>query len=74
MTERLTVLGMTQRSSPASPEYVTYHEAADILRVSPRTLLRYVAAGHLSPSRLPTGQPRLRRSDVESLLTPSDAA
>lgn len=60
---------MTQRPTPAQPDYLTYAEAAELLRVSVRTVSRYVADGRIDAATLPTGRPRLRRSDVESLLT-----
>ena len=50
------------------PEYLTYREAADLLRVSVRTISRYVADGRIDSALLPTGRPRLRRSEVMSLL------
>jgi len=41
-----------------------------MLRVSSRTIQRYVRDGHLPAVRLPGGRiTRIRRSDVEKLLT-----
>ena len=50
------------------PEYLTYREAADLFRVSVRTISRYVADDRLQVVLLPSGRPRLRRSEVMSLL------
>lgn len=60
---------MTQRPTSAQPDYLTYAEAAEILRVSVRTVSRYVADGRIGAVTLPTGRPRLRRADVEALLS-----
>ena len=69
MTLWPSVLAMTHRPTPALPDYLTYAEAAELLRVSVRTVSRYVADGRIDAVTLPTGRPRLRRADVESLLS-----
>jgi excisionase family DNA binding protein len=49
-------------------------EVAGILRVTDRTVLRYIEEGHLVASRLPGGRLwRIRRSDVDALLAASQA-
>lgn len=60
---------MTHRPTSDQTSYLTYTEAAELLRVSVRTVSRYVADGRLPAVTLPTGRPRLRRADVEALLT-----
>ena len=55
----------------------TIAEAATYLRVSPKTVRRYIKAGHLPVRQLPTGGIRLRRDDVLALAvdpTPSRPA
>jgi excisionase family DNA binding protein len=64
---------MTQRNDLDAPAILTQAEAADLLRVSPRTFQRYVAAGRVTALRTPGGQPRFRREDVEALLTEQSA-
>lgn len=46
-------------------------EASRLVGLSPATLRRYVESGHLAAVRLPSGRLRFRRSDLDSLLTPS---
>ena len=46
---------------------ITPAEAATILRVSPRTLWRWQAKGHITPQRLPNGYRRFRLEDIERL-------
>lgn len=60
---------MTQRPEPTAPTYLTQAEAADLLRVSQRTIARYVEAGALVALRTPGGRPRFRPEDIEALLT-----
>ena len=59
MTDRLT--------QPASP-LVSPSEAASILQVSPRTLWRWQAKGHITPHRLPNGYRRFRLEDLERIM------
>ena len=47
----------------------TVAEAAAYLRVSVRTIRRYIEAGHLPVRRLPTGKIRLRREDILELAS-----
>lgn len=65
---------MTHRPTSDSTGYLTYQEAAALLRVSVRTISRYVTDGRITPATLPTGRPRLRRADVEALLSLDGAA
>lgn len=59
---------MTERPNYDAPVWLTLAEAADWLRVSPRTVQRYVADGLLTPLRTPGGHPRFRMADVEAAL------
>ena len=43
-----------------------------MLRVSPRTLLRWLREGRIPFEVADTGEPRLRRDDVMRLLDPPD--
>lgn len=69
MTLWPTVTNMTQRPNSDGASYLKIAEAAEILRLSRRTVERYISDGRLTALRTPTGQPRLRREDVEALLT-----
>lgn len=57
----------TQSHTP--PEWITTREAADRIAVSIRTLHRYVAAGLITPHRLPSGVLRFDTSEVDALLS-----
>lgn len=43
-------------------------EVAQIFRVDPRTVIRWVKAGKLHPQRTPGGHRRYRRAEVDALL------
>ncbi|MGI9862832.1 MerR family transcriptional regulator [Moorella naiadis] len=49
-------------------ELLLPREVASIFRVTTRTLWNWEQRGVLVPVRLPTGQKRYRRNDVEALL------
>jgi excisionase family DNA binding protein len=51
-----------------SGELLTPTEAAKMLRVSHSTITRYIRLGLLDAVKLPSGQYRIRREDVEKLL------
>jgi excisionase family DNA binding protein len=53
---------------------MTTEEAAQELRVSISTIIRYAKAGHIRAAQLPGGSWRLAREDVETLLDPDKAA
>lgn len=53
----------------ATRELLSIGEAAALLDVSPQTLRRWEAQGHISPVRTPGGQRRYERHEVEALLT-----
>jgi excisionase family DNA binding protein len=56
------------------PEWLTLEEATAYLRVSRQTLYRWVQEGRLVAYELPSGRGRrLRREDLDDLLTPSGA-
>jgi excisionase family DNA binding protein len=56
--------------SPPTDDYVAPAEAARLLRVSPRTLLRWLREGRIPYEVADTGEPRLRREEVMRLLDP----
>jgi excisionase family DNA binding protein len=47
---------------------LTKREAADLLRISIRTLERWERMGKISPTRLSPGTVRYRKSDIERLI------
>jgi excisionase family DNA binding protein len=49
-------------------DLLTSNEAAELLRVTVKTLERWEKAGKLIPNRLPGGHKRYRRSDLDDLL------
>lgn len=49
-------------------DLLTSAEVARMLRVSPATVARYVRLGQVRAIRLPSGQIRIRREEVERLL------
>lgn len=59
---------MSDRNTHNLGPLVTPSEAASILRVSPRTLWRWQARGHITPYRLPNGFRRFSLEDVERLV------
>ncbi len=58
--------------APPTDDYLAPAEAARLLRVSPRTLLRWLREGRIPYEVTETGAPRLRREDVMRLLDPPD--
>ncbi|MDQ3898449.1 MAG: excisionase family DNA-binding protein [Actinomycetota bacterium] len=56
-------------SSPTD-DYLAPIEAARLLRVSPRTVLRWVRAGRIPYERSASGAPRLGREHVLRLIHP----
>lgn len=53
---------------------LTTSQAAEILGVSPQTVVNYADAGLLRSWKLPSGHRRYQRADVEALLDPERAA
>jgi len=49
-------------------ELLTTAEAAQMLRVSQKTIARWVRLGQLPGVRLPSGQLRIKRAEVDKLL------
>lgn len=49
-------------------QLLTYAEAARLLRVSERTLQRYITDRKVNVVRLPSGSPRIRRSDLDAMV------
>ncbi len=56
------------------PEFLNRTDAAALLRVHPRTLDRWAAAGRVPVGRTPGGAPRYRRVDLLALLDPDAPA
>jgi excisionase family DNA binding protein len=50
-------------------QLLTYAEAARLLSVSERTLARYISDRKVTVVRLPSGSPRIRRSDLDAMVT-----
>lgn len=55
------------RSSDEADEYLGPHDVARVLRMSPRTVIRWADNGWLSDAIALDGDRRLRRRDVEAL-------
>ena len=49
-------------------QVLTIKETAEIVRCSRRTVLRWIGSGRLPAARLPGGEYRVHRLDVERLL------
>lgn len=54
-------------------DYYTPNEAAEILKVNPRTVRRWVAAGKLEALTLPSGRVRIPKAALEPYSTQSRA-
>lgn len=65
---------MAERTTQDGAALLTISEAAGRLRVSQRTVHRYIADGRLSVLRTPGGGLRFRDSDVDAALTEAGAA
>ncbi|AWE42863.1 MULTISPECIES: helix-turn-helix domain-containing protein [unclassified Actinobaculum] len=61
---------MDARLSASLPEIMTAREAATTGLASERTFGRWARAGKIPAIRLPNGQVRFRRADIEALLEP----
>lgn len=51
-----------------SQDLLTTSEVAKMLRVSVATVARWASLGQIPAIRLPSGQLRFRRSDIEKIL------
>lgn len=56
------------------PEYLTTGEAADVLGVSDETLRRWADDRKVRHVRLPSGQLRFIRADLDAVLAPVETA
>ncbi len=56
--------------APPTDDYLAPMEAARLLRMSPRTLRRWIEAGRIPYERSESGQPRLGREHVLQLIDP----
>ena len=54
--------------SPPIDDYLAPTEAARLLRVSPRTLLRWLREGRIAHELSESGEPLLRRREVMRLI------
>lgn len=52
------------------PELLTMKEVAELARVAPSTVSRWVSAGKIPVVVLPSGQVRFTRHEIEQMLTP----
>lgn len=60
-----------QKVSPAlPPEWLTTKQAAAHLQIARRTLYRWMDAGRLRFYSMPGGRRRLRKEDLDAVLTP----
>ncbi len=60
---------MHPMTSTAQGDYLTLQEAADLIKISTRTMLRYEEQGLIESSRLPGGGRRYIAADVRALLS-----
>ncbi|MBA2559949.1 MAG: excisionase family DNA-binding protein [Propionibacteriales bacterium] len=65
---------MAQRIEHGGLSYLTLGEAAEVLRVSERTVQRYVQDGRLQALRTPGGAPRFLVADLEAALAAAERA
>ena len=65
---------MHPMTEAAPGDYLTLEEAANLLKISPRTLLRYEEQGLIASGRLPGGGRRYREPDVRALISPPPTA
>ena len=56
-----------------SGELLRVKDAAKMLEVDPSTLRRWINLGLIDAVKLPSGQYRIRREDVEGLLRRTDS-
>ena len=54
--------------SPPTDDFLAPTEAARLLRVSPRTLLRWLREGRIPHEVMEGGEPRMRRDEVMRLI------
>lgn len=50
------------------PTWMTIQEAANYLRVSKKTVYRYIEQGRLKFYTMPSGRKRFKQSDLDALL------
>jgi excisionase family DNA binding protein len=60
----------TEQATTAEPAYLTVAEVAVLLRRSVYSVRRWISAGTLEATRLPSGQYLVGREAVEELLAP----
>jgi excisionase family DNA binding protein len=57
-----------------APALLVQQEVADLLRVEPRTVRRWAREGKIPAVKLPSGEYRFRREDVDDLIESGSAA
>jgi excisionase family DNA binding protein len=57
---------------PGKPEMLTTTQAAELLNVDRATVARWIRLGQLAAVKLPSGQYRVRRRDLDALLLEPD--
>ena len=62
--------GHEARMAPPTDDFLSVQDAARILGVSPRTLLRWIREGRIPHRVSETGEPQLPREDVIRLMEP----
>lgn len=60
--------------TPAVVPWLTTTEAADYLGLTSKTIRRYIASGKLPARRIGVRVVRVRRDDLDGLLSPVDPA
>ena len=59
-----------ERGQLAGQELLTVKEVAELARVSPSTVTRWVSSGRIPAIVLPSGQLRFAREHIMEMLTP----
>ena len=69
-TRSTTRRGTAPEPAPRPPRYASFEEAAEYLRVNPKTVRRYVASGRLTGYRVGERLLRVDLNEVDALLRP----
>lgn len=60
--------GMTPNERPRQPDHLTVEEAAELARVTPKTLRRWIAKGDLLATKTPGGKYRIHEDNLKDVL------